>query len=356
MDDGTIAFSVEDKDGNVKQGLHRDQIRRKGVGSGEKVENEGEVLKVGDEVENVEVLCGGTCKQGEAECIVDRCGLDTEIGSAACKQGKHSKGKFQEQIETACMIIIFVTLALIIILLLVEIFVWKKPTTTYGDIRAILLPLLALIIASVPVALPMVITVTLAMGAKKMAGESAIVTNLDALGQISDMDILCSDKTGTLTTAKMTIYRDRIWCNEPYKPEDVMLYAALASNRKNIDDPIDNAVFRAFDEQNGGAEDNDEERSAKSKAIEDEWEEEKFVGFNAVVKRTVTFTKNKKTGEKLRIGKGILDKILETGNDGGETWSCSNLSAVKKAAMDADEALGEDAFKTIAVCVQKNGG
>eukprot|EP00948_MAST-09A_sp_MAST-9A-sp1_P004159 g4159.t1 len=357
LDDGTISFSLEDKDGNVKQGLHRDQFRRVGTkGEDELSPQNGEPIKVGDEVENVEVLCGGTCKQGEAECIVDRCGLDTEIGSAACKSGKHSKGVFQEQIETACMVIIFSTLGLVIILLLVEIYVWGKPTLTYDDIRGLLLPLLALIIASVPVALPMVITVTLAMGAKKMAGESAIVTNLDALGQISDMDILCSDKTGTLTTAKMTIYRDRIWCNEGFTPEEVMLYAALASNRSNIDDPIDNAVFRAFDEQNGGPEDTEEEKASKSEAIEAQWEQQKFIGFNPIVKRTVTFTKNKETGEVLRIGKGLLDKILNTDNDGGEEWKCDNFDAINKSATEADEALGNDAFKTIAVCVQKNGG
>ena len=60
----------------------------------------------------------------------------------------------------------------------------------------------------------MVITVTLAMGAKEMAAEAAIVTNLDAMQQIASMDILCTDKTGTLTTANMTVYRDRIWVND----------------------------------------------------------------------------------------------------------------------------------------------
>ena len=64
---------------------------------------------------------------------------------------------------------------------------------------------LSLTIASVPIALPMVMKVTLAVGAKEMAKEGGIVTHLTALEEIASMVVLCSDKTGTLTTAKMSI-------------------------------------------------------------------------------------------------------------------------------------------------------
>jgi P-type E1-E2 ATPase len=77
--------------------------------------------------------------------------------------------------------------------------------------ETVLLPILAVVISAVPVALPIVITITLAMGASKMAKEGALVTNLAALQEISSMDLLCSDKTGTLTTAKMTVYADKVW-------------------------------------------------------------------------------------------------------------------------------------------------
>merc|ERR1711976_408843 len=67
---------------------------------------------------------------------------------------------------------------------------------------------LSLVIASVPVALPMVMKVTLSIGAKEMADEGGIVTHLTALEEIASMKVLCSDKTGTLTTAMMTVYYD----------------------------------------------------------------------------------------------------------------------------------------------------
>ena len=67
---------------------------------------------------------------------------------------------------------------------------------------------LSLVIASVPIALPMVMKVTLAVGAKEMAKEGGIVTHLTALEEIASMVVLCSDKTGTLTTASMTVYHE----------------------------------------------------------------------------------------------------------------------------------------------------
>ena len=71
---------------------------------------------------------------------------------------------------------------------------------------------LSMTIASVPIALPMVMKVTLAVGAKEMAKEGGIVTHLTALEEIASMVVLCSDKTGTLTTAQMTVYHETAAC------------------------------------------------------------------------------------------------------------------------------------------------
>merc|ERR1711972_826828 len=106
---------------------------------------------------------------------------------------------------------------------------------------------LSLVIASVPVALPMVMKVTLSIGAKEMADEGGIVTHLTALEEIASMKVLCSDKTGTLTTAQMTVYYDstaRTFNN--FTAEQVLEFASLASNHANKDDPIDSAVLRAY--------------------------------------------------------------------------------------------------------------
>jgi H+-transporting ATPase len=131
-----------------------------------------------------------------------------------------------------------------VIVMLIDAIIVKKET----NVSAIILPILAVIISAVPVALPMVITVTLAIGAQKMSKEGAIVTNLGALQEIASMDVLCSDKTGTLTTAVMSVYADRIFVNPACNctVDDVLMWSALCSNRDNVDDPIDRAVLQAY--------------------------------------------------------------------------------------------------------------
>merc|ERR1719197_1149584 len=70
---------------------------------------------------------------------------------------------------------------------------------------------LSILIAAVPVALPVVMQVTLALGAGEMAKQAAIVTHLTAMQEIASMTILCSDKTGTLTTAKIQVMPEQVW-------------------------------------------------------------------------------------------------------------------------------------------------
>lgn len=82
-----------------------------------------------------------------------------------------------------------------------------------SDVDSVILGALSMVIASVPVALPMVMQITMAIGARKMADHKAIVTHLTALQEIASMTVLCSDKTGTLTTAHITVMPDQIWCN-----------------------------------------------------------------------------------------------------------------------------------------------
>ena len=153
---------------------------------------------------------------------------------------------------------------------------------------------LSLVIASVPIALPMVMKVTLAVGASKMAEEGGIVTHLTALEEIASMVVLCSDKTGTLTTASMTVYHQTAACWNGFAPEkvgqpprlpslfspplhprlpshhpcpccgpapevrtgrcalsQVLEMGALASNPANKDDAIDRAVYQAYAKMSG---------------------------------------------------------------------------------------------------------
>ena len=100
---------------------------------------------------------------------------------------------------------------------------------------------LVLLIAAIPAALPAVLSVTMAVGATMLAKKQAIVSKLLAIEEMAGTDILCSDKTGTITKNKLSIVEVESF--EPSMTEvEVLLYAALAS-REEDNDPIDNAII-----------------------------------------------------------------------------------------------------------------
>ena len=122
----------------------------------------------------------------------------------------------------------------------------------------------------------------------------------------------------------------------------------MASNPDNIDDAIDSGVFRAVKEVFGA--DGWAERRSRYTVT-------KSVGFNPTVKRTLAFCTDTETGDTLLVAKGLLTKVLDTGDDGAaHQWQCADLEATTRRARAADEALSEDAFKTIAVGVRYNDG
>ncbi len=102
---------------------------------------------------------------------------------------------------------------------------------------------LVLTIASIPVAQPAVLSVTMTVGAMAIAKKKAIVSKLAAIEEMAGMDILFSDKTGTLTKNKISIAEIRPYNN--YTEDDVIFYAGLASLREE-QDPLDKAILDKY--------------------------------------------------------------------------------------------------------------
>eukprot|EP00929_Paragymnodinium_shiwhaense_P006973 TRINITY_DN110924_c0_g1_i1.p1 TRINITY_DN110924_c0_g1~~TRINITY_DN110924_c0_g1_i1.p1 ORF type:complete len:1029 (-),score=269.92 TRINITY_DN110924_c0_g1_i1:273-3359(-) len=289
------------------------------------------------------LLSGCIIKQGEGHCEVKETGLRTEIGQAAGlvqEASGHNIGVFESKIMQVVRAVILVTLLDAGVVLYVNIGARDM------EVRKALIGVLALVIGAVPIALPLVMQVTMAMGAKKMAEKKAIVTHLTALQEIASMTVLCSDKTGTLTTANMRIIPQRVWVGNGYKQDDALVWAGVASNPANKEDPIDKAVLASVHEYFG-------EQQGASKLAE--YTKTKFVGFNPTVKRTVAYCTHPEHGE-LKLAKGLVDKVLSTGDDGGDCWEVTDLSNILEEVKAVDYACSVQGYKTVGVACARGSG
>jgi len=289
------------------------------------------------------LLSGFIIKSGEGYAVVRKTGLNTEIGQAALSIQQNSapaRGLFESKILFVVKLVIIITLVLTVIVLLVQI-VGRKHA-----VIQVLVESLSLVIASVPIALPVVIQVTMAIGAKKMSEHKAIITHMTALQEIASMTVLCSDKTGTLTTAKITIYHDQIWSSsEQFSQDDILTWATIASNANNKDDPIDISVINSFNTKFG----------PEAEGIRAKYQVEKFIGFTPITKRTVAYV-NHRSSTRMRISKGLVNKVLETGDDGGDTWVCDKADQFREILEKKDAMFASRGFKTIGVAVSFNDG
>lgn len=181
-----------------------------------------------------------TVKRGEAFMVVTATGDNTFVGRAAALVNKASAGSghFTEVLNG-----IGTTLLVLVILTLLV--VWTAAFYRSDPIVEILRYTLAITIIGVPVGLPAVVTTTMAVGAAYLAKKQAIVQKLSAIESLAGVEILCSDKTGTLTKNKLSLA-------EPYtvdgvEADDLMLTACLAASRKKKGlDAIDKAFLKSL--------------------------------------------------------------------------------------------------------------
>lgn len=192
---------------------------------------------------------------------------------------------------------------------------------------------LILLIIGVPVGLPVVTTTTLAVGAAYLAKEKAIVQKLTAIESLAGVDILCSDKTGTLTANQLSI-------REPFLMDGVdinwmMAVAALASSH-NIKalDPIDKITILTL------------KRYPKAKEIISEgWKTESFTPFDPVSKRITAVVTHK--GVRYTCCKGAPKAVLSISN-------CTEEQATLFKAKATE--FARRGFRSLAVAVKQDNG
>ena len=180
---------------------------------------------------------GSIIRQGETDATVTATGPATYFGKTTrLLQEKPPRSHFQQAVVRIGNYLIVLAVVLVSIVSAVGLF-REEP------IMEILQFALVLVVAAIPAALPAVLTVTLAVGAMALSKKEAIVSRLTAIEEMAGMDILCSDKTGTITQNTISIGAVRAFAR--FTEEDVITAGALAS-RIESNDPIDSAILARF--------------------------------------------------------------------------------------------------------------
>ncbi len=180
------------------------------------------------------VFSGSIVRQGEIGALVYATGASTYFGKTAeLVEEAHTISHFQRAVLKIGDYLIVLAVALVAMIIVVALFRGDQMLTTLQFA-------LVLTVAAIPVAMPTVLSVTMAVGARLLAKKEAIVTRLVSIEELAGVDVLCADKTGTLTQNKLTL-------GDPFTADgiaadQVVLDAALAS-RSDDNDTIDLAVL-----------------------------------------------------------------------------------------------------------------
>ncbi|MBN1389052.1 MAG: plasma-membrane proton-efflux P-type ATPase, partial [Candidatus Thermoplasmatota archaeon] len=248
----------------------------------------GESLPVDKQIDKI-AYSGSTVTQGEMEGIVFKTGMDTFFGKTAkLVEDARSKSHFQKAVMKIGDYLIAMALVLVGIVLVISLFRKENIIDTLQFA-------LVLTVAGIPVALPAVLSVTLAVGAIALSKKDTIVSKLVSIEEMAGMDVLCSDKTGTITMNKLIVADLEAF--KGHTKEEVSILSFLASKEEDAD-PIDTSIIEHF---RMTVKDQDAFRGYKVLNI---------VPFNPVSKR-MTVEVGTESGEKFFVSKGAPQSILE---------------------------------------------
>ncbi|HUS74567.1 MAG TPA: plasma-membrane proton-efflux P-type ATPase [Methanothrix sp.] len=221
----------------------------------------GESLPVEKKVPEV-AFSGSIVRQGEMTALVYSTGMNTYFGrTARLVEVAKTQSHFQKAVVKIGDFLIILAVVLVAFVFIVAAFRHESLIQTLQFA-------LVLIVAAIPAALPAVLSVTMAVGAMQLAKKEAIVSRLSAIEEMSGVDVLCSDKTGTITQNVLTVAEVVPFAG--FATKDVLLFATLASREENHD-LIDIAII---------------EKSLEEHIEPGKYKLKKFKPFDPVSKRT----------------------------------------------------------------------
>lgn len=265
---------------------------------------------------------GSTVVRGEVEATVEFTGADTFFGkTATLLQGPPEASNLQNILITIMIVLVVISLTLSFI-----VFTYLLERTDINDALGFTV---VLIIASIPLAIEIVTTTTLAVGSKEMSKHGAIVTRLSAIEDLAGMSILCSDKTGTLTLNKMEIQEETPIYTSGETQYSILRYAAMAAKWKEPPkDALDTLVLGAVD-------------MPSLEGVK----QVSYMPFDPVVKRTEGTIEDLTTGKTYKVTKGAPHII---------THLVANPVLTAKIERDVSQ-FGERGIRCLAVAKSDDG-
>ncbi len=260
-------------------------------------------------------------KVGEMLAEITKTGKNTFFGknvALVAKAEKNNVSHFQKAIINIGHFLILSTLFIITILVAISLLRGDSVIETFRFA-------LILAIASIPVALPAVLSVTLAVGAYNLAKKHAVVADLQSIEELAGVDILCSDKTGTLTKNKMTV--SSYFTYNKYDEKSLFTFAMLASKKEN-NDPIEIPIYEYSDKK----------KLSKNLKL---YKVENFTPFDPDKKFTrAMVSKGGKTFEIIKGASQVVSKLIPKN------------SFSDKLTNDVDN-YANKGFRTLAICIKE---
>ncbi|MCW3995211.1 MAG: plasma-membrane proton-efflux P-type ATPase [Candidatus Bathyarchaeota archaeon] len=262
------------------------------------------------------VYSGSIIRKGEVTGVVTATGAHTYFGKTTqLVQLAKPKLHMEEVITNLMKWLLILVVSLLLVATIVS---WLQGLSLLD-----VLPLaLVLLVSAIPVALPTMFTITMALGSFELAKKGVLVTRLSASEDAALMDVLCVDKTGTITENKLSV-AEIVELNG-YKKEDALLFGSLASQKAN-QDPIDLAFFAAIEQKN---------------ITLDGYTQKKFIPFDPSTRRTEAVVE--KQDKTIRVIKGAVSTI--------EHVCCIKEEDQAKIEQKMN-ALADKGYRVIAVAV-----
>lgn len=265
---------------------------------------------------------GSTVVRGEVEATVEFTGSNTFFGkTASLLQGRLERSNIQKILIAIMLVLVGLSIVLCLtnfIYLMVE----------GVDVHDALSFTVVLLVASIPLAIEIVTTTTLAIGSKNLAKHGAIVASLASIESLAGMSILCSDKTGTLTLNQMVLQEDDTPIyHEGETMESILVLGCLAAKWK---EPPRDALDRLT-------------IGSVNKDLLESYEQIDYMPFDPSIKRTEGRVKDTRTGEIFVTTKGAPHVILSLLED-------NEKNAEVRDRVEKDVArLGEKGIRSLAV-------